>query len=91
MEKELKYQELLQQSETQRRSEDIEFQVKSAKLQLSADILETERALDDKLRKRTSILRSGDIDWKELVEIDVEIQGLQEGIQTLKQYEKELF
>ena len=91
MEKQLKYRELLQKSSEDRKEEEIRFQEESAKLQLSSDILATEKSLANAKRERLDLLVRPEFDSATIIRKDVEIESLQDGIKRLKALQTDLF
>ena len=85
----MKYIERLQSD--QKESKELQFLAKRTKLQLEADILETQSALATYENGKEEILNSKNIDFEELVDLDNKIEALKEGLSRLVGYKKELF
>ena len=72
-------------------NQQVEFNVRQAKLQLQADILKTEQLISEgeaklKLAKQTYPFDSGRI-----IDSQLELEACQEGLKRLKELETELF
>ena len=72
-------------------NQQVEFNVRQAKLQLQADILKTEQLISEgeaklKLAKQTYPFNS-----ERIIDSQLELEAYQEGLQRLKELETELF
>lgn len=86
-----KYFVLLSQDQKQKDAEAVKFQVEEAELQLSADILETQRALAAAKSKMAGIKSSFPFDAKYAIEVAEEIKGYENGLKYLQEFKAELF
>jgi hypothetical protein len=91
MEKKLKLQELLQQSSEERKEQDVQFEVKQAELQLSSDILATEKSLAEAMMKKTSAILSKPFDSQAIINLDIQIESLEDGLKRLNTLKEDLF
>lgn len=87
----MKYLDRLKQSSEAKKEKSIQFVADAAKLQLQSDILHTEKSLSSKKVERDDILNSVELDFQELVNVDIDIKSLEEGLEMLKSYQEELF
>ena len=91
MEKPLKYKELLQQSAQERESQDLQFVVENAKLQLQSDKLATQQKVSELTRKVNDLKRAEPISFQAILSAQDELRGYIEGLARLEDLEKELF
>lgn len=90
-EKPLKYHELLHQSQQDRDSQDIQFEVDQARLQLESDILATKQSLGD--ANKALIKAKSARPFKSSVVADCikEIRELEDGLKIAEDLKAELF
>ena len=91
MEKSLKYQERLLQSDQEKVQEDVQFQVEQAKLQLDADLLATKQSLADYEKELTGSLSVFPLDAKRIIGLKGKIADAKAGVKELEILKKELF
>lgn len=77
-------------SEEVKTSQEVEFAVKDASLQLQADILETEKQLSSKENKLKDLKTSYPLNTQEIVNCISDIEGLKEGLKILNNLKGEL-
>lgn len=82
----LTYRQLLLQSQQDRDLEDVSYQEESKRRQLEADISETKYSLSNERKARLAMLRNQDIDFQQLAKKEMEIEGLERGVEKLEQY-----
>jgi hypothetical protein len=86
----LNYKEKKLLSEEVKTSQEVEFAVKDASLQLQADILETEKQLSSKENKLKDLKTSYPLNTQEIVNCISDIRCLEEGLKILKDLKGEL-
>lgn len=87
----LKYKDLLQQSQEEKDKQEIEFLVEEAKQQLESDILATNKSLATNKRKLLQQMSSIPLDSQSIINIQVEIEGLEDGLKRLNSLKEVLF
>ena len=85
------YQKLLQQSSEERKEQDIQFEVKKAALQLEADILATQKSLAEAEQNRADSIVRTPFNPEDVINDDIEIEGLRDGLKRLQNLKTELF
>lgn len=85
------YSTLLQQSQGEKDTQEVQFLVKQKELDLQADILATQQSLIAEKAKRNTMLSSKDLTFSNLVEVDQRIEELEKGLQKLTEYQQTLF
>ena len=90
-EKVLKYKELLQQSEKEKESAEIEFQVEQTKLQLQADLLSTKQSLVAKRKELTASKSKYDFNVQKIINLQIEVESLEDGVKRIEKLQAELF
>lgn len=91
MEKQLKYQERLLQSDQEKVQEDVQFQVEQAKLQLDADLLATKQSLADSEKELNNLKSSYPLNPSHIIKVKGTVSELKKGIEELVALQKELF
>lgn len=91
MEKSLKLSELLLQSSEEKEKEEVSYRVKTAELQLQADILATERSLAEAFAERKNAMFIQPFDPQEIINCSIHIEELQDGLKRLNALKSELF
>lgn len=87
----LKYKDLLQQSQKEKEEQEIAFQVEETEQQLASDILATKRSIVSKQRELTNAKASITFNSKKIVNLQVELEGLEDGLSRLEALKEELF
>ena len=87
----LKLQQLLQQSSEEKKEQDVQFQVKQAALQLESDILATSQSLAKAEKTRATTVISELFSAGEIINADISIEGLKDGLKRLNALKTELF
>jgi hypothetical protein len=87
----IKYQQLRQQTETERSEEVSIFEAEQSKCQLEADISKTKLALSEKRRELTAAKRAFPFDVSKCFNLDTEIKRLEEGVAYATALKDELF
>ena len=82
-----KKRELLSQEETS--TQDVAFAVEDAKLQLQSDILATRKSLETKKAELQEAKTSYPLDAKRIVDLSLDIEGLEKGIKMLTKLQEE--
>ena len=85
------YEKMLLKSSEEKKSEDVQYAVESAKLQLEADILETSRILSEKKRTREAEIIRMPFSPGIIIGISDEIESYENGLKSLNKLKKELF
>ena len=83
--------QLLQRSESTIEAEKLVYQLEDDKLQLEADLRETNRALTSKNRELLQLKSAPKLSPTSIVEVTGEIESLEKGIQILEDLIAELF
>lgn len=87
----LKYADLLQQSQQDKEGQEVAYKVKKAKLDLQADILATEQSLAEKQACLVRVKSEFPLAPQRIIDIEIEIEGLEDGLARLQALEEELF
>jgi hypothetical protein len=72
-------------------TQQVEFNVRQAKLQLQADILKTEQLISEGEAKLKLAKQTYPFDSEHIIDSQLELEAYQEGLKRLKGLEKELF
>ena len=72
-------------------NQQVEFNVRQAKLQLQADILKTEQLVSEGEAKLKSAKQTYPFDSAWIIDSQLELEAYQEGLKRLKELETELF
>lgn len=91
MEPNKKYLDLRQQSEQEKELVEVQYQAKEADLQLSADILATERSLAAKKHELSTALGAFPFNSTNIINLQVEVEGLEDGLKRLNALKTQLF
>jgi hypothetical protein len=91
MEKQLKYKDLLLQSDEEKKEADVVFTVEEARQSLESDILATKKSLATALKNRNRTIGKRKFDSQAIIAIDNEIEALQAGLEKLNALKTELF
>lgn len=86
----LNYKEQKLLSEEQKSQKEIEYAVKSTKLQYQANLLATQSALDKAKKKLSDLKCAYPLDFEEVINTADEVESLEKGLDTLKSLGKEL-
>ena len=86
----LDYKEQKLLSEEQKSQKEIEYAVKSTKLQYQANLLATQSALDEAKKKLSDLKCAYPFDFEEVISTADEVESLKKGLDTLKSLGKEL-
>ena len=87
----LTYQQRLQQSSSEKDSEEILFKVQEAKLQLKSDRLETQRRIANKVRELNKAKTTFPFSSSDIVMLQNDLNSLRKGLEALDELEAELF
>lgn len=87
----LKYQDLLQQSQQEKDALQLEFQVEEAKQQLESDILATKRLLATKNQELLKAKSAQPFNAQRIIDVQIHIEGLEDGLSRLLDLMEELF
>ena len=82
-----KKKELLSQEETS--TQEVVFAVEDAKLQLQSDVLATKKSLESKKAELQDAKTTYPLDAKKIVDLIMDIEGLEKGITLLVALQKE--
>lgn len=91
MEKQLSYLERQQQSHSEKSLKDAQYKADQAKLQLQSDLLETQRLLGEKKQALEEAKGASPLNTQTIVTLAGEVDGLEKGVEYLKNLSKELF
>lgn len=80
-----------QQSHQDRESQEIEFQVSEAQLQLQADVLATKQSLAGKRKELKFAKEAFPLDAQSIINLQIQVESLEDGLTRLENLEKELF
>lgn len=83
--------ELLQQTETQKATVELQYQLEKDRLQLEADLLETRSALELKRQELHRRKSDRELSPVKVIEVQGEIEALERGVKALEALKKELF
>ena len=72
-------------------NQQVEFNVRQAKLQLQADILKTEQLISEGEIKLKLAKQTYPFDSERIIDSQLELEAYQEGLKRLKELETELF
>jgi len=87
----LKYKELLLQSQEEKDQKDVQFQVEQAELQLQSDILATKQSLAEAKGNLDTAKCACPFDATEVINYQVEVEALEDGLKRLTTLKEELF
>ena len=87
----LKYKERLSQSQSEKESLDLQYQVEDAHLQLQGDIKETTRSLTKAKRTVEDLKGKFPLDSNAIASAIHEVDNLEGGLKILNDLDKELF
>jgi hypothetical protein len=87
----LKYKDLLEQSQEEKDSQENQFKVEAAKLQLQSDILATKQSIATTNTNILTLMSNYPLDAKSIVEAQVVKEGYEDGLKRLEALEQELF
>ena len=83
-----KKRELLSQEETS--TQEVEFAVEDAKLQLQSDILATKKSLEIKKSELQDAKNTYPLNTEVIIDLVMEVEGLKKGIKMLTKLQEEL-
>lgn len=89
--KNLTYQDRLLQSQEEKKSQDVSFQVEGAALQLKADLLANKKKLAEATKKLEELKGSETFDTIAIVNKQLEVNDLSQVIDVIQTLESELF
>ena len=87
----LKYRDLLQQSQKEKDEQQVEFQVEEAQQQLQADVLATKRSLASSKQVLQAAKSARPFDSQAVINAQLQIEGLEDGLNRLNGLLAELF
>ena len=87
----LKYRDLLQQSQQEKDAQEREFQVEEAKQLLEADILATKRSLAISRQDLLKAKLAQPFNAQRIIDVQIQIEGLEDGLDKLLNLMEELF
>ena len=87
----LKYKDLLQQSQKEKDEQQVEFQVEEAQQQLQADVLATKRSLASSRQVLLAAKSARPFDSQAVINAQLQIEGLEDGLNRLNGLLAELF
>lgn len=87
----LKYKDLLLQSSQEREEQEVEFKVEEMHQSLDADILATKRSLASEKANLVRHKSSFPLDAQSVVNSQIKIEGLEDGLKRLNELREELF
>ena len=87
----LKYKDLLQQSQQEKDAQQVEFQVEEALQQLQADVLATKRSLASSKQVLLAAKSARPFDSQAVINAQLQIEGLEDGLRRLNGLLEELF
>ena len=82
---------LRQQSEQEKELVEVQYQAKEADLQLSADILATERSLATKEHELIAAMGAFPFNSANIISLQVDVEGLKDGLTRLNKLKTDLF
>ena len=86
-----KYIDLLNLSKEDKDKQELEFQNEESLNQLQADILATKKAISAKSRELLSLKCAFPLESEKIIEAQVELEGLEDGLNRLNALKEELF
>lgn len=87
----LKYKDLLLQSSQEREEQEVEFRVEEMEQSLQADILATKRALAARKSDLARAKSSYPLNANKIIEFQIDIEGMEDGLKRLNALREELF
>jgi hypothetical protein len=87
----LKYKQLLSQSDEQKNEQDTQFKVKEAELALNSDILATERSLSEAKRAVLIAKSTFPLDSQGILNAQSNVEAYENGLKKLNELKGELF
>jgi len=81
----------LQQSQQEKDTQQLEFQVEEAKQQLESDVLATKRLLAAKKQELLKPKSAQPFSAQRIIDVQIEIDGLEDGLSRLLNLMEELF
>ncbi len=87
----LKYKDLLLQSSQEREEQEVEFRVEEMEQSLQADILATKRALAARKSDLARAKSSYPLNADKIIEFQIDIEGMEDGLKRLNALREELF
>lgn len=87
----LKYSERLQMSQTEKDSQESQYQVEQAKLQLSSDILATQQSVMNASKRVDELKGQFPLKSADIISAQGDLEGFEQGLKMLKALESELF
>lgn len=86
----LNYKEQKLLSEEQKSQKEVEYAVKSTKLQYQSNLLATQSALDEAKKKLNDLKCEYPLNFEEVINTTNEVESLEKGLATLQSLGKEL-
>jgi hypothetical protein len=87
----LKYKDLLGQSQQQKNEQELQFRVEEAQHQLAADVLATKKSIASVERDLLNSKSTFPLDAQSIVSLQVKLEGLVDGLTRLQALQAELF
>ena len=87
----LTYLQIRKESNQDREERELQYEVEDNLRNLMADISATSRDLAAAERNRQSFICKGEVDWSNLINHDIKIEGLRRGLDRLKNYRENYF
>jgi hypothetical protein len=87
----LKYKELILESKEEQDIQEVEFEVEASKQQLESDILATKKSLASRGRDLLMAKRRRPFDSQSVIDVQVSIEQLEDGLSRLEKLKEELF
>ena len=90
-EKSSQYAKSLQKSSQEIESAEIGFKVKSAELQLQSDVLATKQSLAGKEKELARAKGAYPLNAQVIINLQIEVEGLNDGLKRMEALQEELF
>lgn len=87
----LKYSERLQMSQKEKDSQESQYQVEQAKLQLASDILATQQSVMNASKRVDQLKGHFPLQSADIISAQGDLQGYEQGLKMLRALESELF
>ena len=71
-------------------SQDVEYKVESTKLQFQADLLETQRALEESKAKLKNLKSDYPLNTEAIINAQIDVESYEDGVKRMKNLGKEL-
>lgn len=87
----VKYRDLIQTSQSEIESQEIQFKVSSAHLQLQSDILATKRSISEAQSRALAAKRETPFSSTRIITAQLAVEALEDGLKRLEELKTELF